>query len=515
MGASDSQQMQVNRTTRVARGNNGQVMTFQATSFKVSPPAVPMSNANYPTNTPTNYQMHKMVINDDVLERFCSVQSQIREHNADGVFEGLKKVESDFERLLKEKKQADVNYRVLREQSNKEKQDYDNITSSTVQAYFRSKQDHERAIAKEKQEYMDSVAQVESAEKQLAKVTNNYKSSLEKYNEYQRKNKIAIDLFNEQMDILYSTYEGEEGSALENELEAQCKELEEQKEILKSALNKWSNSRFLLVYAFNQLQCSEVRWSDLMKMDINNPEKVIPATEVRNNLIAAYQNLVNTRSYLKNVTFPYCTDDDLKTLQSLSAGSYQDMLSVERQRYCLNIIQELRKRCYKLNQWFDQVIKSTLVVDYSKVLEELGIRTKELKDERINLLKIKIKEKTGKDVDVNLFNVVPAKDLTEGDTVLEKVNSDANKINQEIGDNKDADKKSNANDDDAASNKNVKREETMDLPPPPSKDQILGDIEQIKAQYREQTEGWNKHLDDSRREADERLQKMLAQHSNK
>lgn len=107
---------------------------------------------------------------------------------------------------------------------------------------------------------------------------------------------------------------------------------------------------------------------------------------------------------MKNVTFPYCTDDDLKTLQSLSAGSYQDMLSVERQRYCLNIIQELRKRCYKLNQWFDQVIKSTLVVDYSKVLEELGIRTKELKDERINLLKIKIKEKTGKDVDVNLFS---------------------------------------------------------------------------------------------------------------
>ncbi len=51
---------------------------------------------------------------------------------------------------FKEKKHADVNYRVLREQCNKEKQDYDNITSPTVQAYFRSKQDHERAIAKEK-----------------------------------------------------------------------------------------------------------------------------------------------------------------------------------------------------------------------------------------------------------------------------------------------------------------------------------------------------------------------------
>jgi len=55
--------------------------------------------------------------------------------------------------------------------------------------------------------------------------------------------------------------------------------------------------------------------------------------------------------------------------------------------------------------------------------------------------------------------------------------------------------------------------EKFNLPPPPSMDQILGDIEEIKARYREQTEGWNKHLDDSRREADERLQKMLAQHS--
>lgn len=55
---------------------------------------------------------------------------------------------------------------------------------------------------------------------------------------------------------------------MENRLEAECKDLEEQKEILKSALNKWSNARFLLVYAYNQLQCSEVRWIDLMKMNI-------------------------------------------------------------------------------------------------------------------------------------------------------------------------------------------------------------------------------------------------------
>lgn len=471
--------------------------------LKAKPPAAPVCNYT-PAQNPMNYQMNKLVVSDDLLERFLVVQTEISEHNSEGVFEGLKEVETEFEQLLKEKKQADVNYRVLREQSNKEKQDYDNITSPTVQAYFRSKQDHERAIEKEKMEYLESVRQVEVAETQLKSVTEKYQRALDKYNNYQRDNKVAIDLFNEQMNILYSTYEGEEGSELENRLEAECKDLEEQKEILKSALNKWSNARFLLVYAYNQLQCSEVRWIDLMKMNIKNPEKVIPATEVRNNLIAAYQNLVNTRAYLKNVTFPYCTEEDLKSLQNLSAGSYQDMMTPERQKYALSIIQELLKRCYHLNQWFDQVIKSTLVVDYQKVLQDLTVRSRELRDERIKLLQIKIKDKTGKDVNVNLFNVVPEKNLTENDSVLEKVNSDANKINEEV---------KNPEEDDKESDKNVSSVQIGDLPPPPSKDQILGDIEQIKRQYREQTEGWNKHLDDSRREADERLQKLLAQHS--
>lgn len=494
--ASSMSRSRTNPNVQYPRNEEG-----RSNSIKAKPPAVPQSGSNYQSpNQPQNFKMHKLTISDDLLERFLKVQEEISAHNSEGVFEGLKGVEDNYERLLKEKKQADVNYRVLREQSNKEKQDYDNITSPTVQAYFRSRQDHERAIAKEKTEYEESVRHCDAANKQLQEVTKRYQDSLNKYNEYQSKNKVAIDLFNEQMNILYSTYEGAEGSDLENQLEGKVKELEEQKEILKSALNKWSNSRFLLVYAYNQLQCSEVRWLDLMKMDIKNPEKVIPATEVRNNLVAAYQNLVNTKSYLKNVTFPYCTENDLKSLAYLSNTTYQDMMTVDRQKYALNIVQELIKRCYQLNQWFDQVIKSTLVVDYQKVLEDLTKNSKNLKSERIKLLQAKIKDKTGKDVNVNLFNVVPEKNLSENDTVLEKVNSDASKINTEM---KDEHKES----------VKVAPIPISDLPPPPSKDQILGDIEQIKAEYREQTEGWNKHLDDSRREADERLQKLLAQHS--
>jgi len=100
----------------------------------------------------------------------------------------------------------------------------------------------------------------------------------------------------------------------------------------------------------------------------------------------------------------------------------------------------------------------------------------------------------------NLFELVPKKkNLIENDTVLEKVYSSSNVINQDIRSNN--------------SNGPTRPGSTYDMPPPPSKEQILGDIEEIKEKYREQTKGWNKHLDESRREADERLQKLLAQHS--
>jgi hypothetical protein len=44
-----------------------------------------------------------------------------------------------------------------------------------------------------------------------------------------------------------------------------------------------------------------------------------------------------------------------------------------------------------------------LVVDYSKVKIDFDQKTKALKMERIRLLQEKIKQKTGKDVKINLF----------------------------------------------------------------------------------------------------------------
>lgn len=68
--------------------------------------------------------------------------------------------------------------------------------------------------------------------------------------------------------FLDSTFEGDYGSDLENQLEKEVKILADHKDQLKLALHKWSNARFLLVYAYNQIQYAELKWSELMKLEM-------------------------------------------------------------------------------------------------------------------------------------------------------------------------------------------------------------------------------------------------------
>lgn len=89
---------------------------------------------------------------------------------------------------------------------------------------------------------------------------------------------------------------------------------------------------------------------------IRKTETVIYATEVKNNLMAAYQNLANARQYLKNVEMPNCSDNDLSMLQKLANDIYEYM-SDDGQTYAYKLIQTMRKKCTQLNEWFEQVLK--------------------------------------------------------------------------------------------------------------------------------------------------------------
>ena len=88
-------------------------------------------------------------LTDQTLKRFIEIQSQIDGYERSGVFDGLKMAEEEFENLEKNKRQAEINHKVLTEQTKKEKQDFENISLPTVQSYFKDKQSRDKAISKE------------------------------------------------------------------------------------------------------------------------------------------------------------------------------------------------------------------------------------------------------------------------------------------------------------------------------------------------------------------------------
>jgi len=438
-----------------------------------------------------------MDFDGNLVAKFVDIQGHIDAFEKQGIFDSLCVLEEEMETITKQKKEADINLKVLKEKTKKEHQDLENVKGQNVQRFFKDQQSRNRAISKEEQEYLQALNEEEIAEANMRSVSEQYDLAMAKLQSFKDANAKAIQLNLELATILSKTFEVENGSVLENQLEADSKRLGEEKKTLHTALRKWSNARFLLVYAYNQVQACDLRWADLMKLDPSDNSKVLLATEVRNNLIAANQNMVNIKSHLKNVNIPYLSEDDFKAISGLASGIFNDMNTLDRQKYVMNIIQTIRKRCAALYQWMEQVIKDSLMADYSKIRIEFEQTTKKLKMERIKLMQEKIKEKTGKSINIKIhdterdatkldFNPIPNQPMpiNGGDMSTPTVAFEIDEKPISIG----------------------------DLPPPPSKDEILGNIERIKQQYWNQVDEWNKTLDSAKREADEKLQKILAQH---
>lgn len=140
-----------------------------------------------------------------------------------------------------------------------------------------------------KAEYIQALNEEEIARNELKAVTSQFEESKKKLDNFKKQNEKAINLnlelsnilcnfkarttlysilINISKIILASIFDGAYGSSAENQLETDVKRLGEERATVQTALQKWSNARFLLVYAYNQIQCSEARWTDLTGLDI-------------------------------------------------------------------------------------------------------------------------------------------------------------------------------------------------------------------------------------------------------
>lgn len=433
-----------------------------------------------------------MELNVDLLKRFMKVQKKIESFNEFGFFETLKTSEDELDQLEYLKKQSERDFRVLDEQTRKQKQDCDNIGSKSFGAYFKSPEEHDKFVATEQKVYDKNQKSLKKAEKKLSENTGKYQEALNCLQEFKEKNKKALDLYNEQMNILNSTFDGDYGSDLENELEAAIKEHDKEMIQLKAAINRWNNARFLLIYACNQIQCAEQHWKEIHELDIEDPKIVLRVTESINNILVCDENLEKTQKMLSNVKFPYCTPEEREKIVKLTDCMYTDMLNVQLQVDHETTLSNFHQSCINLKMWFDSVIKKTLVDPYAHVVAECRRVKQELRLERIRLLQEHIKTTLNKEINLETLDKIGA---DNADSLVEKCNNEDEATKAKlIVDSENTDK----------------MQKVFELPPPPSKEQLLGDIEVIKKEYREQTEGWNKHLEESRNLADDKLKRMLS-----
>ena len=121
--------------------------------------------------------------------------------------------------------------------------------------------------------------------------------------------------------------------------------------------------------------------------------------EARNDLVSASQNLQGAQRYLPNIKLPYCTTDEVETLDKAISFIFTDMQSKERQEHAFECYHTTYKRAGALRQWLEQVLNSTIARDLFELTEGCKARGNELRAERIRLIKKRIKDVTGKDVE--------------------------------------------------------------------------------------------------------------------
>ncbi|GMR52428.1 hypothetical protein PMAYCL1PPCAC_22623, partial [Pristionchus mayeri] len=338
-------------------------------------------------------------LTDGVIQDYINLEKSIYRYERKNV---IKKYESKSifaDDLKKTVDQLEATYKELRKQSEKEKTDVENLEQPSVKTFLKQQNMWDQRFNRERQEYLDAINKQEIAEKELKMARD----------QHHRASKIA-EIYKQQVDNLNGLYEQQDkmlagifgtdyASDKENVLEGEVDDLIEWQQRVALAMFKWTNARALLVHANTQMAFGITRWQELKTIDKTNTRmRYFAAAEARNNFIAAGQNVQSCRVYLGKVQFPYATEEEMALLETTVNSSFKDVQSDETLEKALKIYQDTHKKVAALIQWFDKVINDTIRKDLDKANNKVVKKQKALREERLALMKKKVKQDMGKEM---------------------------------------------------------------------------------------------------------------------
>lgn len=439
-------------------------------------------------------------VDKEQLMRYIEVEKKIKELETKGFNKDLNTSEKNIKDIEETIKTVEAELGKLKIQTLKEKKDVDDLVSlkNTVQnqAHFDQK------MSKEQAEYLEALNKEEVANQQLQGLKkqkadmeaqhNSVKSEVDKMNK----------VYEERDTLLSNIFGGEYGSELENKLEAEYDEIMDKKQRIEVAMYKWKNGRCLLHHGVQQLGRANELWNKLP--EVPQKDKYGLATECRNNLIAAKQNVDSTQRYLDTIKFPYCEPAEMVTLGRATDNIYTDMADPNRHRHAGCCYDVTYRRSAALLQWFDSVIEKTIAVDLNKTKDRARTVEQALRAERIKLIRDKIKESGG---DVGDLNDAGLKGITDQSQMKETEQEKISVVEPMPVDDTDLPKKEMELDN---------RPPPTPLPlselaPIPSEEDIFGDISQLKEAHRKNEEEFRKAQDLNKARMEQGLQAKLAQ----
>ncbi|KAI6202414.1 hypothetical protein M3Y96_00946000 [Aphelenchoides besseyi] len=457
------------------------------------------------TKTPTKTKrenIERIELTEKVVQQYVELEMEIYRLESRNV---LKKYESKMifaDQLKTIVDQLEATYKELKKQTEKEKADVDNIEQPSVKSFLKQQGTFDQRMEKEKQEYLDALNKQEVSEKELKGALLQYERASRIAEFYKSQTANLNDLYEKQDELLVGIFGLDYASEQENKLEAQLDDALEWQQRVSLAKFKWCNGRVLLVHALTQMAFGITRWKELNEIDSKNLRmRYFAAAEARNNFIAAGQNVQACRVYLGRVKFPYATKAEMQDMEKAIHSAFNSIQSNETLNKSLAVYQKTHEKVAALIQWFDKVISGTILKDLDKANTSVAKFQKQLRVERLNLMKKKVKEEFGRDLDIK-YDI----DLTDqDDEELLALNADQVNDQDELP-GKDLKEILNLSQPDG---RNPTPLPLSKLAPIPSKETLFGDVKQKLNEFDNARSSFQKRNDLLREKSEMALQEKI------
>jgi len=436
-----------------------------------------------------------------LLERYIALDKSILALEAKSVIKTLEMKRDDLKEYESQVTILDAKYKEAVQKTAKEKADVDEMDEPSVKQFFCDQGEFDAKLSKEKatEEYLEALNEQEIAQKELEAMQHQRDHTQAEISTLQQEVDQLNALYKEQDQLLASIFDGEYGSELEDRLECQLDDLQDRKQRIGVAKYKWANSRVLLQYACNQLAFVTRRWQEVIQVG-NVQQRYAMATEVRNNLVAANQNIMSAKRYLDSVQFPYCNPNEMATLTKATMNIYTDMQTPDRHGHAQQCYTVTYGRASALLQWFDMVINTTITQDLEGVVKLTKEKQKQLRAERLSCIKEKIREsKGGSQVDLSI-----ADEMDLGDEPEEELAFNSSDVAFVVEGDQAAPLQVAEQDD---------RVPSEELAPAP--DQLFGNIDELKKKHEQEMTEFNKTQDTNKARMEQGLEEKLKARRNR